>query len=144
MLQLLIAPITFVSFLLSLALIDNRNASLRYHIHASSPSPASDGIYGWAKNTLHSWVYRPQPYAYVISPDLLQRQKSGEIVKEQAAKVEPWHWKTKQKTMMKMEVADAFEMRKWVVLAMAAAVAVFAALAVLLVSWSYGMISSYM
>jgi hypothetical protein len=87
-------------------------------------------------------VYRPQPYTYVTSPDVLQRQKSGEVVKEQATK-EPWYWKTKQKKMMKMEVADAFEIRKWVVLAMSVAVAVFAALAVWLVSWSYDLISSY-
>lgn len=89
-------------------------------------------------------MYRPQPYTYVKSPDILQRQKSGEVIKEQAAKDKLWHWNTKQKMMMKMEVADAFEMRKGVVLAMAVAVAVFAALLVWVVSWGYGMIMGYM
>lgn len=89
-------------------------------------------------------MYRPQPYAYVRSPDILQRQKSGEVIKEQAAKDEPWHWNTKQKKMIRMEVADAFEMRKWVVLAMSVTVAVFAALVVWAVSRGYGMIMSYM
>jgi hypothetical protein len=88
-------------------------------------------------------VYRPQPYTYVKSPDILQRQKSGEVIEEQAAKDEPWHWNTKQKKMIKMEVADALEMRKRVVLAMVMAVAVFAALVLWVVSWSYGMIISY-
>ena len=45
--------------------------------------------------------------------------------------------------MMKMEVGDALEMRKRVVLAMAVAVAVFAALVVWVVSWIYGMTMSY-
>jgi hypothetical protein len=89
-------------------------------------------------------VYRPQPYEYVRSPDVLQRQKSGEVIKEQAAKDVPWHWTTKQKKMIKMEVADAFEIRKRVVLAMAMAVAVLAALVVLAVSWGYSMVMSYM
>jgi hypothetical protein len=88
-------------------------------------------------------VYRPQPYSYVKSPDILRRQKSGGVIKEQAAKDEPWHWNTKQKMMMKMEVGDALEMRKRVVLAMAVAVAVFAALVVWVVSWIYGMTMSY-
>ena len=74
----------------------------------------------------------------------MQRQKSGEVIKEQAAKDAPWHWTTKQKKMIKLEVADAFEMRKRIVLAMAVAVAVFAALVVLVVIWSYSMVMSYM
>jgi hypothetical protein len=45
--------------------------------------------------------------------------------------------------MIKREVADAFEMRKRVVLGMAVAVAVFAALVVWVVSCSYSMIMSY-
>jgi hypothetical protein len=142
--QFLIAPITFVSFLLSLALIDSRNASLRHHIHAPSHSPAPDTLFGQAKITLHNLVYRPQPYTYVKSPDILQQQKSGEVVNEQTAKEEPWHWNTKQKKMMKMELADAFEMRKRVVLVMVLVVAVFAALAGWLVRWIIGMIVSYM
>lgn len=88
-------------------------------------------------------MYRPQPYTYVKAPDILQRQKSGEVIEEQAAKDEPWHWNTNQKKMIKMEVADAFDMRKRVVLAMAMAVAVFAALVLWVVSWSYSMIISY-
>jgi len=46
--------------------------------------------------------------------------------------------------MMKMELADAFEMRTRVVLAMAVVVAVFAALVGWLVRRSIGMIASYM
>lgn len=36
-------------------------------------------------------------------------------------KEEPWYWHTKQKKMMKAEVADAFKIRKWVLIALAAA-----------------------
>jgi hypothetical protein len=31
---------------------------------------------------------------------------------------EPWHWNTKQKKMLRMQVVDAFEIRKWVVVAL--------------------------
>jgi len=34
---------------------------------------------------------------------------------------EPWHWHTKQKKMMRMEIEDAFEMRKTVVVILVAA-----------------------
>lgn len=142
--QLLIAPITFISFIVSLAIIDNRNASLRHHIHSPSYPPTPGGLFGQVKNTFHSWVYRRQPYAYIKSLAALEREKSGDNVKGKAAKEEPWHWNTKQKKMMKMEVADAFEMRKWVVGVMAVAAAAFAAGGVWLVSWSYGMIMRYM
>ena len=57
---------------------------------------------------------------------------------------QPWHWNTRQRTMMKMEVADAFEMRRCVLLAMAVVVAVFAALAGWFVRWSFSMIKNYM
>jgi hypothetical protein len=50
--------------------------------------------------------------------------------------------------MMRMEVVDAFEMRKRVVLVIAVAAvgfaAVFAAGGVWLVSWCYGIITKYM
>jgi hypothetical protein len=65
-------------------------------------------------------------------------------VNEQTTKGEPWHWNTKQTKMMKMELADAFEMRTRVVLAMALVVAVFAALVGWFVRWSVGMIVSCM
>jgi hypothetical protein len=74
----------------------------------------------------------------------LEREKSGEFVKEKVDKDEPWHLNTKQKKMMKMEVVDAFEMRRTVVLAMAVAAAGLAAGGVWLVSWCYGLIMRYM
>jgi hypothetical protein len=74
----------------------------------------------------------------------LERERSGENVKEKTDKDKPWHWNTKQKKMVKMEVVDAFEMRKRIVLAMALAAAGFVAGGVWLVSWCYGIIMRYM
>jgi hypothetical protein len=55
-LQLLIAPLTFVSFLVSLALIDTRNTSLRGN-HPKRPEPTS--LLGPVGASLHHLVYKP-------------------------------------------------------------------------------------
>jgi len=81
----------------------------------------------------HHLIFKPtsfsndssSPYAYVKSPT---GEKVG-VVSESEFKVkdvrgekesdvnqgEKWYWRTKQKKMMRAEVADAFKIRKWVV-----------------------------
>ncbi|TVY85693.1 hypothetical protein LAWI1_G008567, partial [Lachnellula willkommii] len=102
--RLLIAPLTFVSFLLTLALIDSRNHALRTHTHNPLSAP-----FARIKALLHSLIFKrvpePSPYSYVRSPDA----KSG--VGHVEGKEEPWHWHTKQRKMMKAEMDDAFRMR---------------------------------
>lgn len=66
---------------------------------------------------MHSWIYRPEPYSYVKSPNTQQKGRDGLDAK--AGKDEPWHWNTKQRKMMKLEFTDAFEMRKRVVVILA-------------------------
>ena len=53
------------------------------------------------------------PYAYVRSPDSGLKDGKGE------GNGEPWHWHTKQRKMMKAEVADAFRIRKSVLVGLA-------------------------
>lgn len=136
--QLLIAPLTFISFLLSLALIDSRNHSLRTHSHSPSrPQPSS--FLGHLKSFLHSLIYKPaasSPYAYIKSPNKEKDGKGNGGKGEKGTEEEPWHWHTKQRHMMKAEMEDAFKLRKWVVLVLLAAgvVAVFGLVAV--VRWA--------
>ncbi|KAN0122864.1 hypothetical protein V8E51_001190 [Hyaloscypha variabilis] len=137
--RLLIAPLTFISFLLSLALIDSRNHSLRTHSHSPS-RPAPTTAFGRTKALLHSMVWKPvqgSPYSYIKSPNSKsvkegEREGKGGVKRKED---EPWHWHTKQRHMMKAEMDDAFRVRKWVVVFLLAVgvVAVFGAVG--LVRW---------
>jgi hypothetical protein len=115
---MLIAPLTFISFLLSLALIDSRNHSLRTHSHSPSRPPPST-IFGHAKAFIHSLIYKStpsSPYSYIRSPNSRSSlYKEGKGKEKEKEKDEPWHWHTKQRHMMKAEMDDAFRVRKWVV-----------------------------
>ncbi|KUJ22697.1 uncharacterized protein LY89DRAFT_680814 [Mollisia scopiformis] len=122
--RLFITPITFISFLLSLALVDSRNHHLRTHSHSPN-RPAPTTIFGRLKLFLHSLVFKSvpeSPYAYVKSPDARERSRSGQrngSGTEKEREKEPWHWHTKQRHLMKAEMDDAFKVRKWVVIFMA-------------------------
>ncbi|TEY39698.1 hypothetical protein BOTCAL_0453g00020 [Botryotinia calthae] len=111
--RLIIAPITFVSFLISLLIIDSRNSYLRVHQH-SEPRTYPNTFIGRIQEFLHRLIYKPQPYAYIKSPS---RGQNAEGIERKGE--EPWHWNTKQKKMMKMEVSDAFKFRQWVLVGMA-------------------------
>jgi hypothetical protein len=106
-------PITFVSFLISLALVDFHYTAMRTHSHAEVPShmPA------W----LHQILYRPVPYQYV-KVEREVKHKPAEA--GSGSSTDQWYYHSKQKKLIKMEVADAFEIRAivLVVLGLVAAV----------------------
>jgi hypothetical protein len=113
-------PLIFISFLLSLALVDLRNSVARARYHAYH-HPAQRSLPGW----LHRLVYRYRPYRYSVvqgkgqgqdvgggegsspfqspSPGLAGKGEDGED-----------YYHSKQRKLMKMEVAEAFEIRVWV------------------------------
>lgn len=76
-----------------------------------------------------------EPYAYVKSPDA----KSADALGRKDARSEPWHWNTKQKKMMKMEISDAFELRKSVVVVLITIVWAIAAVAFWGVRFVFGL-----
>ncbi|KAF8866670.1 hypothetical protein BDZ45DRAFT_279872 [Acephala macrosclerotiorum] len=142
--RLFITPIIFISFLLSLALIDSQNHHLRTHSHSHSPSrPPPSTIFGRIKEFFHPLVFKQvpeSPYAYVKSPDGKERERSGNRsrtrgIEGKGMEEEPWHWHTKQRHLMKAEMDDAFRVRKWVVVALAVVVLGVAVGGTLVVRW---------
>lgn len=144
--QLLIAPLTFLSFLLSLALISSRNDELRRKSHTpsrpSSPS-TNPSFLARTKSTVNGWIWTERkggPYDYVRSPDATPDGNEKEKMARNGGKEKEenkWHWHTKQREMMRMEVADAFELRKRVAISMAL-VLVGAVVAVAWWGWALG------
>ncbi|KAF7906795.1 hypothetical protein EAF00_001073 [Botryotinia globosa] len=127
--RLIIAPITFISFLISLLIIDSRNSYLRIHQH-SEPRTYPNTFIGRIQEFLHKLIFKPQPYAYIKSPS---RGQNAEGIKRKEE--EPWHWNTKQKKMMKVEVSDAFRFRQWVLIGMAVVAAGIGLLVLCLANW---------
>ncbi len=129
--QIILTPITLISFLVSLALISERNLAIRAKTHEHGAYP--DTIVGKIRTFLHALVYKrvpTSPYAYVRSPN----PSSSAVNQPGKANVEkePWHWHSKQRQMMRAEVDDAFRVRKSVVVVLGTVLLV----SLLLFCWS--------
>ncbi|KAI1336923.1 hypothetical protein F5Y15DRAFT_392716 [Xylariaceae sp. FL0016] len=118
-------PITFVTFLISLYLIDNHYQHERAKGRYTYPTPATSRTRfpPW----LHRLLFRPQPYEWVVDQNQQLEQsekpskvkgkkkgngKRGNVEQEQ----ERWYYHTKQRKLMRLEASDAFELRNTVVL----------------------------
>lgn len=101
--QTIMTPINFISFILSLYLVDSHYHDRRMQEH----SERYGRLPSWL---LPSWLgrllFRPHPYGWV--------GRTG----TNGAKSERWYYHTKQRKLMRMEVADAFEMRRPILLAL--------------------------
>jgi hypothetical protein len=100
MYNLVMTPLNFVAFLVSLVLIDIRYSLMRTHTHAHPHSAASSRLPNW----LYALVHRQQPYDY----DNGRRSTSSTQ--------RPWYYHTKQKQLIKMEAEEAFRSRNTVVI----------------------------
>ncbi|KAI1872504.1 hypothetical protein JX265_005384 [Neoarthrinium moseri] len=98
----IMTPINFVTFLVSLYLVDYHYQSRREHFHEAGTLQSSR-LPGW----LHGLVYRPQPYVWVGGGPAPPGQDETR-----------WYYHTKQRKLMKMEASDAFEIRKSVMFAL--------------------------
>ncbi|KAJ2906062.1 hypothetical protein MKZ38_003099 [Zalerion maritima] len=115
--SLIMTPITFVSFIFSLVLIDYYHSSVRTRKHGENSSTLLD----W----LHHIVYKPAPYKYVAvkqaatsssSPVSVSCPTTPLVDKDEDGKA--WFLRTKQKQEVRMEVEEAFEMRGFVLVVM--------------------------
>lgn len=124
-------PLLFISFLVSLALVDLHHSALRSHYHAEGSQPSA--LPGW----LHRIVYRYRPYRYAAVDERGHPRSSGGeegspggsvssfssspggttaspgSVLDSAAGEDYYH--SKQRKLMRMEAAEAFEIRGGVV-----------------------------
>lgn len=100
--QWVMTPINFVTFLVSLYLVDWHFRSKREHIH-------DDGRQSSWPAWLHHLVFHPEPYSWAgrgtAPPNKGDRN---------------FYYHTKQKKLMKMEASVAFEMRRRVLLGLMA------------------------
>ncbi len=97
-------PVVFVSFLFALAWVDLRYTAKRRHTHSQAPSR----LPGW----LHDVVYRQQqPYQYVRVQQQQQQDSSGSGGHPAQHPDGRWYYHSKQRKLLRMEVADAFEIR---------------------------------
>lgn len=119
-------PIIFVSFLVSLALVDFQYYAMRVRSYEEEDSGSR--LPAW----LHRLVYRPQPYQYVrVTVDQTSRGGRGAVAGAGAGRSAErndsrgWYYHSKQRKLMKMEVDDAFAIRSTVLAVMGVLVLVF-------------------
>ncbi|EDN97929.1 predicted protein [Sclerotinia sclerotiorum 1980 UF-70] len=95
---------------------NNRKVSIARMIRMSSSARRSPALSQSPPPILQAPILpeAPKESAVVRSPYRGQHAE-GDRKREE----EPWHWHTKQKKMMKMEVSDAFKFRQWVLIGMA-------------------------
>ncbi|KAF1949361.1 hypothetical protein CC80DRAFT_510591 [Byssothecium circinans] len=131
--RIIVTPILFTSFLLSLFLI---NRSDRLHRASTSTSTSSSPSTTSSKSLLSllspsSWL-GPEPYqdpahstwkrrdshSHVSPNDAISPGKEREGGSSEAKKREPWYLHKKIRKIAKMEISEALEMRGWVILGM--------------------------
>lgn len=95
-------PVIFVTFLISLVVVDLRYSVMRSRFHPDEYRYSSR-LPHW----LHRIIYRYQPYQYV------RLDKSGNPTGRHSYQ---GFYHSKQRKLMKMEVDDAFQIRRTVLL----------------------------
>ncbi|KAH6845198.1 hypothetical protein B0I37DRAFT_178725 [Chaetomium sp. MPI-CAGE-AT-0009] len=117
--KLIMTPLLFTTFLISLALVDLRHSALRAHYHADNNNNNADGTSGASRLPpwLHRIIYRYRPYRYGVG-DAAGRPASpgdsGDSGKGGDGDGEGYYH-SKQRELMRMEAEEAFEMRGVVV-----------------------------
>lgn len=128
-------PINFITFIISLYIVSGRNQQKRIAMHPRGP--ATGVLASWLPAWFHDALFRPQPY-HPASGD----QSGAAAVNPPNYSDERFYYHTKQKKIMKLEAADAFELRSSVLgaLCVAAVALVWVAvcLARVLLVWGLG------
>lgn len=100
-------PINFVSFLLSLVVVDLEYSYMRVRNHTEAS--------GRLPTLLHHIIFRSQPYA----TDIRVRSQGPHHYEE-----EVWHYHTKQGRIMKLEAEEAFRGRNRIIIFLAVFLAI--------------------
>ncbi|KAH7035083.1 uncharacterized protein B0I36DRAFT_317578 [Microdochium trichocladiopsis] len=97
--QTIMTPLNFVTFIISLWIVSGRNQRKRVAMHPRRPS--HNGVAAWLPSWLQGVIFRPQPYHYIDDrsdnpPNYMDKR---------------FYYHSKQRKIMKLEAADAFELR---------------------------------
>ncbi|KAK4242334.1 Endoribonuclease L-PSP-domain-containing protein [Achaetomium macrosporum] len=111
--DLIMTPLLFISFLLSLTLVDLRHSALRAHYHANANQPSR--LPRW----LHRIVYRYLHYRYVAVDERGRPGADAESPGSSGSAGSPGmagresedYYHSKQRKLMKLEATEAFEIR---------------------------------
>ncbi|KAM7190645.1 hypothetical protein V8F20_009662 [Naviculisporaceae sp. PSN 640] len=110
-------PLIFISFLVSLAIVDLRYSAMRSHYHSDAPLPGQEQTTnphqtgsGRMPSWLHKVLFKYRPYQYSPVPSPTGNQAN----EEKYSGIWGTYYRTKQRKLMKMAAADAFEIRRTV------------------------------
>ncbi|KAI1423958.1 hypothetical protein F5Y12DRAFT_499764 [Xylaria sp. FL1777] len=116
-----VTPINFITFLVSLYLVDSRNRAQRHR----QPDSKASGNNGrtWLRRLLYSQPSSPYDWVDSYQERLSLRYEvrlQGEDAAPRATKDTegPWFYHTKQKKLFRAEAADAFALRNSVLFAL--------------------------
>lgn len=118
-------PIIFVSFIVSLAIVDLSYINLR---------PASSSR-TWLPTWACRMLFNEQPYQHIQGRALKeQSSSSGPDLRDRNGRA--WYYHTKQRKLLRMEASDAFRLRNRVLVGLAVGCLGVFWLAVLVWSWA--------
>jgi hypothetical protein len=130
---MIMTPINFVTFLVSLYIVDRQymDERVRRHgpRHAQAPSMQPSAS---SSSWLQRLLYTPRPYEWVDRRPAPPNRDD-----------ERYYYHSKQKKLMKMEAADAFALRRPVILGLALLAALALLLAARLGAWVFGRLALY-
>jgi hypothetical protein len=115
--KFILIPLTTISFILSLSLVDFRDRTYRAREHSSRPNSG-----GWSLNELRQWL-DPEPYSepetdeWLPLTDSSQYQVTGleyngnePYIKEHGG--QKWVRRKKHRAVAKMQLGDAWDLRR--------------------------------
>ena len=136
---MVMTPINFVAFLVSLYIIDRQYINERIQRHGPLPPPSQPkpGHPSSSSSWLHRLLYTPRPYEWVGGSS--GSSGSGDRESEGGR----YYYHSKQRKLMKLEAADAFALRTPVLLGLGVLAAAALLLAGRLAVWSLGWLVVY-
>lgn len=104
--QLIVTPLTMISFIFSLVLIDRQQRQWRLSQHSSEATA------GWSR----AWL-DPEPYQAPAVPEQAN-EKAAPAKGGNDTTYSGWYTRKKKRAIARMEISDALEMRKRVAFAL--------------------------